>query len=257
MSISIIEQTVKHLKLNITLEEYQAFRERYRTKSGSAYETIYGQQDQSVWENIPEYLLARCPLCGAIYTEQMDTYSIEHWTLGLTDTVYSNIRQFIGCQHFAGVTSFINLQGKTPTEITYFNFKPEVPYILPDYLPDSPRSYAVMHSLPICRVENGVFIPAYSLFLITYYSLHPDILHARAIKGHDIDGPIPRPYAFKFDWDLLPWVTAGKLQWLDLEKENLPLKSGQVDEFPYANIQGRRKYFKYRKGEFQDALWGM
>jgi hypothetical protein len=189
-----------------------------------------------------------------MYSERLDTYSLEHWLLGVTDTVYISDLRSTGCLHFTGVQTFINLHGQTPTEIDYFKFKPEAPFILPDYLPDYPLSYAVMHSLPICRIENNVFVPAYSLFIVSYFSNEPNELHHRSSPAGRCDGPVSRPYTFKKDWDLLPWVEAGKLWWLDLERDDLPLKTGSVADFPYANIEGRRECFVYRNGEFRNIL---
>jgi hypothetical protein len=98
---SLLLRTSKNLKLLMTPTEYQALREQYKTKSGS-YETIHGKNDPSVWEYFPEYLLARCPLCGAIYTDRMDTYSLQHWLLGVTDVVYSTEKRWLIYKECAG-----------------------------------------------------------------------------------------------------------------------------------------------------------
>jgi hypothetical protein len=87
--------------------------------------------------------------------------------------------------------------------------------------------------------------------MISYYSVSPKFLHQRSIAGKRFEGPVSRPYAFNKDWDLLPWVESGKLKWLDLDQDDLPLKSGPIDDFPYANIEGRRENFTYRAGKFR------
>ncbi len=48
------------------------------------------------------------------------------------------------------------------------------------------------------------------------------------------------PYAY----DLPYWVEQEKLQWLDLESPDLPLKSGPVEDFLYVNIQDDSGEFK-------------
>ncbi|MFB0535370.1 MAG: hypothetical protein ACETWR_10340 [Anaerolineae bacterium] len=252
---SLLARTARHLQLAMSPQEYEAFRDQYRDPDGRRYipdDGYYDDEDnvRSFWEHIPEYLIARCPLCGASFTERMDTYSLEDWMLGFTDAVYYGGEQrHIGCYHFVGVQSFINLNSIVPTEPSYYRGESEVPYVMPIFLPDDPVSYVVMHSLPICRVENDTFVPRYSLFMLTYYSQDPHVLLKRNTEHWKPGmGMISPMYPFSSDRDLLKWVVAGKLWWLDLDRDDLSLKSGPVEEFPYGNIEGRDRPFTYRKG---------
>jgi hypothetical protein len=54
------------------------------------YPTLWQQRgsvdDEVYWERIPTYLIARCPLCGASYTDKVDAHSLAvGW--GTSDTI--------------------------------------------------------------------------------------------------------------------------------------------------------------------------
>lgn len=195
------------------------------------------------WDNIPEYLIARCPLCGAIYTDRLDTYSLKFWVRPEHgESVYYGFFQKIGCNHFVRTHQFVNLNGLLPTEVNkQMTLGSEVPYVHPFWLPDDVKSYAVMHALPICRPEAQRFVPCYSLYVITYYSENPDEMLDRRWKAARAWGTLLTPRNFPDQeeiFDLLRWVRAGKLQWLDPNDPGLPLRNRPVEVFPYANIQG-------------------
>jgi hypothetical protein len=208
-------------------------------------------------QHMPSYLIARCPLCGATYSAQLNTYSLKYWprpTITYGSTIFDERGQEVNCSHFVVVHHFINLNGVMPTELDRKTLDCEVPYLLSVFLPDDIESYAVMHALPICRVEEDRFVPRYSVYMITYYSEEPSVLIKRrweiASGGCMFWG---RGLIAKESWDLAKWVRAGKLQWLDPEEPDLPLRAGPVEAFPYVDIQGRRDQPNfYRNGKWED-----
>lgn len=253
----LFARLTKQLQIALSPEEYVALKEPFKRPSG-VYRMPMGRDEDGeswdFWEAMPEYLIARCPLCGAEYTERLNTYSVEDWHPSYTTGyVYSGgYWQHVGCDHYTGVESWIHFNNVEPTELSAFSEDGEVPSVLPLFLPDEPVSRAVMHSLPICRVEEGQFVPRYALFMITYYSTDPRLLHARNAerwKRWSPDGALQPMYGFQRDWDLLKWVTAGKLCWLDLDQDDPPLQSGPMEAFPYAGIEGRKRTFRYYGGD--------
>jgi hypothetical protein len=176
--------------------------------------------------------------------------------------VFSDVYQHIGCRHFVAVETFINLCGFMPMEVTFFRNVLDVPFVMPIFVPDDVPAIAVIHSLPICRIEKLAFVPRYSVFMVTYYSLQPKLLWARRraeamaekIKNSDPDLRAPAMYA---SWqaerqpemfDLRLWVERGKLKWLDPNLPDLPLADGPVNSFPYAGVEGYRRPYTFRKG---------
>lgn len=150
----------------------------------------------------------------------------------------------------------------------------DVPTITPSLLPDDIPAAAVMHGLPVCRIENGAFIPRYSLYMITYFANDPTtiwqrrktemdrIAASRAADGAD--------FAQHISWvntscacrknplqcNLAEWVSKDKLYWLDLQSRELPLRHGKVEEFPYATISGYgQPYIYLRQGTWPWDKW--
>jgi hypothetical protein len=252
---SLLRRAARHLQLALSPLEYAALYMAVRKQYHLPPTRLpYDDEAPHFWEQIPKYLIARCPLCGGAYTERLDTYSLDGWVTGGTDDVFSGGEQQHHCGHFAAVQTFIHLNDVVPTG--YFSGGSEVPYVMPIFLPDDPVSYAVIHSLPICRVEAGVFVPRYLLFMVTYFSQNPQALYDR--RWQDWEPGIDRlPLMYTWmkargieeAWDLPKWVAEGKLYWLDLDRDNLPLRSGPVEKFPYGNIEGLRREFIYRDGK--------
>ena len=276
-SETLIKLTSRHLKLDMTPEEYKALWDRFAipqfmTSGGSQLrphmkiiEDWYMYKENKIalefWRHIPNYITARCPLCGDTFTERMDTYSLEDWGTKHDSSFFcgwhlidegSASFEPVRCEHFLGVEGFINFNGLEPVELnpSYYSGPAEVPSVVGVYLPDDPVSYAVMHSLPICRVENNKFVPRYSLFMVTYFSRDIHVIRERNWSNYNENmGRITHSMtdlSSSRDYNLFRWVADGKLLWLDLEYDDLPLKSGPPETFPYANIQGSHTGVKYR-----------
>jgi len=260
------------LKIELTPAEYETIAPSRGKRASSAGEHY--------WHGLPTYLLARCPLCDGIYTATLDTYSLAHWLYASNGKgIFREMYQDVGCPHFVAVQHFINLNSVTPTEVSYIDLRSEVPYVLPVFLPDDVKSSAVMHALPICRVEQGRFVPRYSLYVITYYSTDPALLDARRLSGAfedhymatatyryadlplwrnlpaGVEPPFLRSGYIDFWFDLPAWAKGGKLLWLDASDPVLPLQTKPVEAFPYANITGRKDEHRYRDGKLVESLY--
>lgn len=229
-------------------------------------------------DRLPVYLISCCPFCGAEYRSRLDTHSLSLWYGGTWgDGAGLGGLNEGRCVHFLAIHGFINLNGLYPHEIShYFDNAYDVPFISPLFLPDEVPSYAVMHSLPICRIENGQFVPRYYLYTLTYYVPENYVSWEKTIPSnpqkfrHGIisDRRVSEMNANNLHWELflyfpnqarkhpewwdLPsWVKKGKLLWLDPSSPNLELKSGPTEDFPYANIQGFRRMVEIREGKFK------
>ncbi|HEY3228189.1 MAG TPA: hypothetical protein VGJ87_03155 [Roseiflexaceae bacterium] len=261
MSNPIPHPALQHLQLTFTVAEYEALLHTYTHVSFGP-----SKDARDYWEKVPNYLIARCPLCGAPYTGKLDTHSLAgYWGTHpeYYGAVYSEHFQQIGCTHFLAVQTFVNLNGLIPTELTYYASKLDVPFVIPLYVPDDIPSYAVMHSLPICRIEQQSFVPRYAVYMITYYSTEPKTLWNRRLAENealgagdpDYRGPIMytsgEARADPETWDLRLWVARGKLRWLDPYAPDLALKAGPAEELPYVDIEGYRRPFTIRRGKLQ------
>jgi hypothetical protein len=261
----------RHLQITFTVPEFQSIAQKPQYRHVGEFAPH--RAGIEYWGQLPVYLIARCPLCDTLYEERLDTHYLGGWSPDpyLWKSVYiykgtverkelgeEDELRCIRCPHFVAVQHFINLHGVLPKEVQYFSNQSEVPFVMPEFLSGDIESYAVMHSLPICRIESDRFVPRYSVYLMTYYATKPHELRKRRMaeaKKHDpMHFPMMevwRGVELAEAWDLASWVAKGKLLWLDLDQPDLPLKAGPVDDFPYGNIEGIRKTYRYHKGKLK------
>jgi hypothetical protein len=133
------------------------------------------------------------------------------------------------------------------------------------------HTYAILHALPICRIENNEFVPRYTVFSITYLNRDPKNLH-RAIfhtltkdRSEDsemiyvepfysnIAGTLKSENDFPAPYDLQEWATRGHLGWLDFTDMDFPLRIGKGQELPllYRDIKGIRRAYVWRDGKMR------
>jgi hypothetical protein len=266
------EANIRHLQITFSVAEFLSIAQRpqYR-RVGDFAPSAAGIE---YWERLPVYLIARCPFCGSLYEERLDTHYLGGWLPSpfLWDFVYTSRemaenkelgkadeQRSVRCPHFVAVQHFLSLHGVLPTELKGFGNQSEVPFVMPEFLPADIESYAVMHSLPICRIENDQFVPLYLVYLVTYYSTAPHVLwRRRKARAQEYEDGLHFPLMETWRgvesaeaWDLPHWVAKGKLLWLDLDQPDLPLKAGPVEDFPYGNIEGIRKTYRYHKGKLK------
>lgn len=223
------------------------------------------------WQVVPLYTYAICPICRHEYREPADTYSLGGWgpypdLMPALYVIPSEYPTNPPCAHFLGIHAFLNLHGHLPTEVDYLsNRTGEVPYLTPWFFPDDIESYAVLHALPICRLEAEQFVPRYTIFSLTYFSQQPkEVLQrhyaeeAEYAKGDpEYYGTTvcPAPiYPVRLDealYDLSAWAARGQLGWLDFTRADTPLRIGAGLQLPetYRNIQGNRNIYVWRKGK--------
>jgi hypothetical protein len=255
---------LQHLQITFTPDEYRLALTQHSVRGT----VIKGSFDRDFLRRLPNYVYSRCPYCGAPYTGILDTHSLSSdWVTSpsIHSAVYSDEWQKIGCWHFVAVQTFINLCGLAPTDLVYFKNALDVPFVMPIFVPDDVAACAVIHSLPICRIENGGFVPRYSVYMVTYYSQQPKLLwfrrhaemKAEFAKHGDPEMRLPKMYS---SWeatqrpgalDLRAWVAKQKLQWLDVNRPDLPLKSGPVEEFPYGSVTGYLRPYTVRNSQLK------
>ena len=240
------------LQVNLSVSEYESLGGRL------------GRHAETYYAALPEYVIARCPLCGVENIERLDTYSLREWPgMNLLNgtSIFGHHAVVRHCAHFAVVQRFLNLRGAQPGEI-YGTLKgPEVPHVIGYLLKPRPfpvphaidhilreekfYCHAVLHALPVCRPEGVRFEPAYDVFIVTYFSENPSGTRevVRAYNAFFRDPRTPPTFWEPPDgreawWDLRQWVKAGKLHWMDGHTSQA--RTHAVAEFPYGDIEGRR-----------------
>jgi hypothetical protein len=220
------------LQKSLTVDEFrEVFRNYHRN------ETLLGQ--------FPAYTIARCPYCLEANIERVNTYVVDSHRLGAS--VFSTKGIIQHCQHFSFVHTFYHFHGFKPTDALRGEFfRPEVPFVV-GFLLRRRWCKAVIHALPVCRIENNEFVPRFTMFLVVYFAKKPAEAYKTLVSWAST-GPGAEGYASDFRlpskgdelWeDLRHWIAAGSLFWMDANDPELPIRTRNVDAFPYGNITGR------------------
>lgn len=197
------------------------------------------------FHQLSDYVIARCPLCLLESIEKLDTHSVKLWNLrSLGHAVFDSRTISYHCKHFALAQPFINFNNIWPGEARG-QFGPEVPHLI-GHLLENTQCLAVIHTLPICRIEGDNFIPSYSLFMISYFSEQPKKAYDSVIAFNVdyVEPGIAWPFVAPPDgcqnwWDLNQWISNSQLYWVDADDPELGIITGDVNSFPYGNIEGR------------------
>jgi hypothetical protein len=260
------------LRIERTAHEYRA------VVAQLSYHYQKREATHRIYHNfLPDYIYAHCPICRQICHEPIDTYALPTNDLkfGAHGPFHQDYPQAypLPCKHYLGTHSFLHLHEQLPDEVPNPLFPitfGEVPYVTP-WLFDGISAYAILHALPICRIENEKFIPRYTRFILTYFSsdpralidqvyepqqtLHPYLLASPFSLGRNLLPPsidlsfIPHKMRGKYieRYDLQRWAAAGKLGYLDFTSPKLFLKIGGNLQLPdiYRTILGRRYSFMW------------
>jgi hypothetical protein len=235
------------LKLELSVDEYRKFCDQ-RTR-------IEIVQFNPAWFNLPAYMVARCPFCREENTERLNTYSLAQWrhTQWEFQASFDSKLVIHHCPHFVMVQSFINFNGLKARD-AHGSFGPEVPYVY-GHLLEKELCLAVIHALPICRIEDDAFVPRYTLILVSHFSDRPSEAD-RAISDFNAEymdiealmAIILPPSTCQHWWDLRQWVAKGQLFWVDGTDPALGLRTGDLDASPYGDIAGERANREFWRG---------
>ena len=256
----------KLLQIQSNASQYQSIVAKYATSLGNLRAFNIGQD---YWSILPTYLRTICPFCMHSSYGKLDTYSLLG-KIGPHQFLFSAHDEnpdFVNiCPHFLAFRQFLNFHSILPTERSYFeNITGEAPYIAEWCLPEDIESYVVLHALPICRIINGNFVPSYTYFNLSYFSIEREhILRQRFesewARGHGdpefypaiFYSPSPDAEADIY-YNLQHWANEGKLGYLDFTQSDLFLNIGQGTQLPeiYQHIQGKRQRFIWRNGQIE------
>jgi hypothetical protein len=230
---------------------------------------------------LPNYLLACCPICGAKVKEPVDTYSLRgigwHYNGPTGFGWFGRQPKHAGgvgrlsafprlpmpsyqtnCSHVKAVMYGVNFNGILPDDVArrHVETGSERPGVLKSFIAQD-RCYAVVHSLPVGRFDDAEWQPRYTVYFVTCFS-EDYLAYSRALAPQkSTDQDFCWPYD-RMDYDLVPWVEAGKLFWLDPQDPTLPLCGNSVDTFPYGHVvglEGRWRISK-RRLELMPLDWG-
>lgn len=221
---------------------------------------VFMELPQMYRARLPVYLLARCPICNQNVTEPVDTFSlmgVGWWwdePLGFgwfgrsavdvdTQGSHLNINKTSGvsfqttCPCVRALTYGVNLQGQQPSDVTnnFVWLSSEQPGLFKPFM-DLPDSYAVISTLSVGEWGASSLQAKYTAWFVTYFNKAPQTFDPLFPDNNQPSQPHFKWDYDHMDYDLVPWMEAGKLFWLD---GNTLSQNLQAPIFKLRGVTGR------------------
>lgn len=189
---------------------------------------------------LPMQMVACCPYCGQVALLPVDLFSLFGFHPHSDEGRYGRFRagRWQGCRHMVTVTVALGLNGLQPDDLPgwmdhpnwYLRIAPSViawPLL-------ARHTSAVVHAIGIARLDDAEYIPRYTAYFSTYYAAPDSNLMDEAHFVHTDIGTAATS-GVHYDEDLLKWLDAERLFWLDdAQAVNTPRSA-----FPYGSVEPR------------------
>jgi hypothetical protein len=210
--------------------------QRAMTEAGVFLQQVE-QAEADYFTRLPRLTLSCCPFDRKLLTRSFDPFGLD----GLWWRADATPEEVPACPHFCVLVGAVNFAGRQPHAGDFeVQPGPQVPYVIPRLL-DYRGMYAVISQL---KMANG-----YVAYPIAYFAERrppPQDLTAgwartnyvyRTLLGED-GWTIPND---AWDFDLRPWVDAGKIRWCAPDSDRSVLSADLPYQCPYVNLRGERQ----------------
>lgn len=208
------------------------------------------------FRRLPIRPIAQCPYCGTYILQPVDIFSLMGFYRRLNiEDLYKGIPwcadrlslKWQHCEHFIITTFSVNLHNLTPNDLPSWVLCRRKITLTMDSAPQvmvwpliARQTSAVIHALPIGRLDDPEPMHRYTIYFVSYFGGPTTNLYTEAMwVPTDLGGPATG--GVYYDLDLIKWVKAGRLFWLDPDNPE-HLMRGPAKAFPYANIQPKGWY---------------
>ena len=233
---------------------YEAIALRQRAAGGDAirlgvHETAYTRRSHALWdeyvEGTPIVALSRCPFTDEVVYHSIDTFGLDGlWWKYLAPARRAEV---LPASCFA-VTGAVRLAPTVERGPFLCVPGPEVPYVIPRLL-ELPGMTAVISSLPIGDHDG---------FAVVYFAEPVPVRARRANRwgasdywfrdenGAERWSEVPEDEG-EFDFDLGPWIEAGRVRWIAPGDAGLRLNESTAG-CPYIGLDGRSEVLRVQNG---------
>lgn len=236
--------------------QYKTPRERFESPERKQIDLLKKQFHslrQEYFQRLPIHLLAQCPYCGSRILQPVDTFSLTgfHPMLNIAELYHGREWRTAKrpprqrCEHALLAMVSVNLNGLMPNDSPEWALQrrwmpmDSAPYVMVWPL-IARQTSAVVHALPIGRLDDAEPIHRYTAYFVTYFVSDKSNLYTKEMWVPTDLGE-PAVGAVQIDTDLVKWVKAGRLYWLDPE-DTSRLMRGPAKAFPYGNVQPQGWY---------------
>ncbi|MFN0134934.1 MAG: hypothetical protein ACKVS9_02325 [Phycisphaerae bacterium] len=233
------------------LQRYAVAREKLDRDAARLAMAEAQKLEKDYYDRLPRPVLAACPFCDKPLHRAFDPFGLDGMWWGKSATP----PQPPACTHFCLLRGAVNFQGLRPQAgAGEVRPGPEVPYVIPRIL-NMPEMVMV-----IGRVEMS---PGYVAYPLAYFAKRrPPVqeltaewarsIHSWRRTSGEVGWEVPSDV---WDFELQPWIDAGKVRWCDPASANqklAPTASGDATACPYASLPGRRGDIAITLSEFRE-----
>jgi len=248
-AFSAAERSALIAKYSRATEDYKSLMEAGDYDAAENQLRLSRQLEAEYFEQIPYIMICPCPFDGKPLFHSFDPFGLDGiwWRSDATPP------EIPTCSHFCVLLGAVNFSDLTPQAGDFeVHPGPEVPYVVPKLL-EHEGMIAVISQL---EMDNG-----YIAYPISYFAEKrppPQELTAgwaRTIFVYatqlGISGwRIPND---TWNFDLMPWLKAGKIRWCPPESDNSALSEESPDTCPYIDLPGRRENIVVKS----DSSWSI
>jgi hypothetical protein len=203
-------------------------------------------------DRLPRVIMSACPFTGRHLKRAFDPYGL--------DGPWWHKDRFVSIEEPSAPTSFkvllgaLSLQGRIPEEVTENVIPgPEIPYVVPRLL-DLPGMTVVISQLELDTGDVAYPIAYFSEESIPAGSLHQPWLRQEHWFKNDKGHAVWSIHNDVWDFDLEPYIAAGKLKWIQPGDPSYSLHDNDSDfSCPYSDLPGNRLPQSLEDGE-QDFM---
>jgi len=220
-----------------TLDARRAVMERQDYDAAAALLKTARRIKEDYFQHIPRVIVSCCPFDGKPLVRTFDPFGLD----GLWWKPDQNPQELPACPHICVVRGAVHFRGLPPRGGHFQALPgPEVPHIIPRLL-EYPGMVAVVSQL---EMECG-----YAAYPIAYFAeRRPPVAELTADWPRDT-------YSYEtetgelgwttpndpWDFDLRPWLQAGKIRWCDPDSDRTSLSDAPPDQCPYVDLPGLRE----------------
>lgn len=241
-------------------QEYKRLASTMDRATSRAYLQRLREMRDEYISRLPLHLLAVCPYCQGRIIQPVDSFSLAGFypLLNIPDHYLSGTEWFSSqrprrqCRHALFATISLNFNKLTPNDLPTWMLQRKWNWIAASPLLIAwplvaQRTSAVIQPLPIGRLDDSEPLHRYTAYFITYFASDLSNLKTKELW---VSGDMGRPATegVYYDPDLIKWVKAKRLFWLDPDNP-ARLVSGLEDKFPYIDIQPQGRYRLIENGD--------
>jgi hypothetical protein len=199
--------------------------------------------EDEYFEQLPRVALASCPFCATPLSRTVDPFGLD----GLWWRSHANPQEPQACPHFCVLLGAVDLGDHQPRPAFDVHPGPGAPFVMPKLLAH-PGMTAVVAEIPM--VDGAIAYPvAYfaprrpPVQTLTASWARTNFVYTTQLGEHAwraADQPSGAPDDRTWDFELQPWLAAGRLRWCEPGTDRTRLSRAAPEACPFLGRSGAR-----------------